>query len=45
MYVYTSDAEDSLYKLITILKQKNQKLKNIEVNKPKIEEVFESLTR
>jgi len=45
MYVYTPDAEESLYKLITLLKQKNQKLKNIEVSKPKIEEVFESLTR
>jgi ABC-2 type transport system ATP-binding protein len=45
MYLYTPDAEETLYKLITLLKQKNQKLINIEVNKPKIEEVFESLTR
>jgi len=44
VYLYTPDAEETLFKLIKLIKSKNQKLINIEVNKPKIEEVFESLT-
>lgn len=45
LYIYTPDAEDTLLNLIKLIKEKNQKLVNIEVNKPRIEEVFESLTR
>jgi len=45
IYLYTSDGEKLIMDLIILLKRNDQTLVNIEVSKPKIEEVFEALTK
>ncbi|MFH1972491.1 MAG: ABC transporter ATP-binding protein [archaeon] len=45
VYLYTPDAQKTLASLMRLLKAKKQRLIQIEVTKPRIEEVFEYLTR
>jgi len=43
--VYTSNTEAVLYNVINAIRASNEKLINLDVNKPTLEEVFESLTK
>ena len=45
LYLYTPYTDSLLENMIQLIKSKKDKIKNIEINKPKIEEVFEALTR
>jgi len=45
IFVYTSEPEKLLYELLSYAKSNNDKLVNVEVSKPSIEEVFEAATR
>lgn len=45
LYIYIKEPEALLYSLAYYIKKYNEKIQNIEVSRPSIEEVFESATR
>ena len=43
LVIYTSEAENVLHRLLHIIERKNEKLIDVNVNKPSLAEIFETI--